>query len=231
MCAALTPAQLRELEGFKLSDRIVDAGTLIFREGETPGQIFTLKSGWVMLYSLLPDGRRQIHEFCVRGALLTYSVEGSVPVGYSAQAITDGTICVLPREQVSGMLHQIPAMAVSLACLAAREQARAYRHTASMGRRTAVERVAELLLDLDRRARMAGDAPLDPGQEMRLPVTQEQIGDALGLTPVHVNRTLKILREDNLVSIRAHRMRILDPGGMAAAAGQAGRDPAEGQGP
>lgn len=220
MCAALSPAQLARLEQFKPADRLVRAGSHVFAEGETPGHVNTLKSGWVMLYSLLPDGRRHIHEFCVRGALLSFGVEPDQPAPYSAQALTDSVICALPRQEIGAMLREVPDMAVSLACLAARGQTRAFRQSVSVGHRSARERVAGLILDLVERSRAAGEAPDDPAGEFRLPVTQEQIGDALGLTPVHVNRTLRKLRDEDLVWTRAHRLRLLDPAGLAAAAGR-----------
>ncbi|MDA0654470.1 MAG: Crp/Fnr family transcriptional regulator, partial [Proteobacteria bacterium] len=206
------------MEQFKPADRLVRAGEHVFAEGETPGHVHTMKSGWVMLYSLLADGRRHIHEFCVRGALLSFGMEPDQPAPYSAQALTDAMICALPRPEISDMLREIPDMAMSLACLAARGQTRAFRQSVDVGHRSARERVAGLLLDLVDRARAAGEATDDPSAELRLPVTQEQIGDALGLTPVHVNRTLRKLRDEDLVWMRAHRLRVVDPAGLAAAA-------------
>ncbi|MDA1133179.1 MAG: Crp/Fnr family transcriptional regulator, partial [Proteobacteria bacterium] len=148
MCAALSPAQLQRLEQFKPADRLVRAGEHVFAEGETPGHVHTMKSGWVMLYSLLADGRRHIHEFCVRGALLSFGMEPDQPAPYSAQALTDAMICALPRPEISDMLREIPDMAMSLACLAARGQTRAFRQSVDVGHRSARERVAGLLLDL-----------------------------------------------------------------------------------
>ncbi len=108
-------------------------------------------------------------------------------------------------------------MALRMACIAARDQVFAYQHLTSVGRRTARERVANLLLELFVRVRQS--APEASGDAIRLLLTQEHLGDALGLTSVHVNRTLRALREDGVLAIKRGALSILDPDRLAEEAG------------
>jgi CRP-like cAMP-binding protein len=85
----------------------------------------------------------------------------------------------------------------------------AYDHLTSVGRRSAQERVARLLLELYMRSRWQW--PANRIEELRLPLTQEHIGDAVGLTYVHVSRVLRELRHEGIVEFRYRRLRILDP--------------------
>ena len=130
------------------------------------------------------------------------------PSSYSAQALTGVTVCALPREGFDAMFQRIPELAVRFACIATKSMESAFATLATVGRGTARERTAHLLADLDTRSHLvqteANEALL------ALPITQEHIGDALGLTSVHVSRTLKQLREDDIVSLRGHALHIFD---------------------
>ncbi len=210
ICSPLTDAQLREVEATRLHDQLVPRGGHLLRAGERGGAFFTVKSGWVMLYSLLPDGGRQIHEFVLPGAFLGFQPESGAVLAYSAEALTDVTVCVLPREGTVRLLREVPELAMSFACTAWHAQAHAFQQQASLGRRNARERIAHLLHDLQQRARQSGMA-----EPVSLPLTQEHIGDALGLTPVHVSRTLKALRDDGIVSTSGHLLEVLDSARLA----------------
>jgi CRP-like cAMP-binding protein len=93
ICAPLTDAQLTEVETIRHHDRIVPRGTHLFHAGEQCPSFYTVKSGWVMLYGLLVDGRRQIHGFGLPGAFLGHHPEDGTPVQYSAQALTEVEVC------------------------------------------------------------------------------------------------------------------------------------------
>ena len=132
-------------------------------------------------------------------------------------ALTTIEVCVFPKRGLLTMFGRHPKMAVRMACIAARDQVFAYQHLTSVGRRTARERIANLLLELFVRLRQS--APEASGDSIRLPLTQEHLGDALGLTSVHVNRTLRALREDGVLAIKRGALSILDPDRLAEEAG------------
>ena len=208
VCAALDDTRLDEVEAHKIGDQFIPAGSDLFLQGEQNEYLYTIRDGWAMLYTLLQDGRRQITEFCLSGAFIGCQSDRTLPMSYSAQALTGITVCVLPLEGIDALFKRVPEMAVRYAQVAARSLESAFATLATVGRGTARERVAHLLLDLDLRSRMRRIGPADG--PVPLPITQEHIGDALGLTSVHVSRTLKRLREDNIVSLRGHALRILD---------------------
>ncbi len=217
VCAPLDVNELGIVESFRAGNRKLDAGTDIFTQGEVGSEVYTLLEGWVMLYTLLEDGRRQIVDFCVPGAFLGFQPDLDAPSRHTSEALTAVKVCVFPKRGLLTMFGSHPKMALRMACIAARDQAFAYQHLTSVGRRTARERIANLLLELFVRVRQS--APEASGDAIRLPLTQEHLGDALGLTSVHVNRTLRDLREDGVLTVKRGALSILDPDRLAEEAG------------
>lgn len=217
VCSSLSDDELNAVEGIKLGNREYPAGADFLRQGEPQREVITLLQGWAMRYSLLDDGSRQIIDFCLPGAFIGFQPDGDSPKGYAAQAITDIKVCALPQKGLMDMMSATPSMAVRLACIAYRDQVSMARHLTNVGRRMARGRVANLLMELFVRVRMRSAAAAS--ESVTLPLTQELIGDALGLTSVHVNRTLRGLREDKIVSLKGGTLRILDPDRLAEEAG------------
>jgi len=180
--------------------------------------------GWAYLYEILEDGRRQILDFSLPGALIGFQPHAASELTYSAQALTSISVCSFSRKRFNDFARTYPEMALRLASIAARDQYLAFHHLSNIGRRTARERVANLLLELFYRARVQSDVA--PGDSIDMPLTQEQIGDAVGLTNIHVNRMLRDLRLAGLLEIipavppnRGGTLRILDPDRLAEEAG------------
>jgi CRP-like cAMP-binding protein len=198
-----------------LSHRRFKAGCDLFSPGEKRDAIYKLVDGWVALYSLLEDGSRQILHFALPGAVLAFA-PGRV-MTYSAQALTDVVVCVVPYERLYSLLREQPEVGMQLAWVVSRDRSLAYDRLSSVGRHSARERVAHLLLELFIRYRMRW-----PGhriEEMHLPLTQEHIGDATGLTGVHVNRVLRDLCRDGILEFHYRRLRILNPDKLVDVAG------------
>ncbi len=217
VCAALAEDELTALQEIRLGHRDYRAGADFLKQGEPQREVLTLLQGWAMRYCLLEDGSRQIIDFCLPGAFIGFQPDSEAPKGYAAQAITDIKVCALPQKGLMDMMRQTPNMAVRLACIGYRDQVAMARHLANVGRRKARGRVSNLLMELFVRVRMRSAAAVS--ESIQLPLTQELIGDALGLTSVHVNRTLRGLREDKIVSLKGGTLRILDPDRLAEEAG------------
>lgn len=194
------------------SARRYAAGVDVVAQGDPPGDIITLLDGWLLLYELLPDGRRQVLHIAVPGDVLVPPLDGSA--GHGIQAATDATVCTVPFASLAVMQADHPATLRRLMTAMSRNAAIAYEHLTAVGRRTARERVALLLVELYYRCRQA----MPPDLAVRIPLTQATLADALGLTSVHVNRTLKTLRADGLVAYDNGVLRILDPDGLAKTA-------------
>lgn len=202
-------AGLDPMSRYKSGDRIVKAGCDLFTQGQRGDAIYRLVSGWVALYNLSADGRRQILQFSLPGAVLAFLPAPGAMMNYSAQALTDVVVCVIPHVNLARLSNENPEFGMQLANLISQDRGLAYDNLTSMGQHSAREKVAHLLLELFIRYRMRW-----PGhriEEMHLPLTQEQIGDATGLTGVHVNRVLQELREQGIVEFHYRRLRILNP--------------------
>ena len=202
---------------YKSADRAIKAGCDLFRAGERGEAIYSLVDGWVALYTLLEDGRRQILQFALPGAVLAFVPTRGAVMNYSAQALTDAVVCVVSHEKLGCLARENPEIGMQLAGLIAQDRGLAYEHLSSIGRHSARERVAHLLLELFMRSRMCW--PGHRGEEMHLPLTQEHIGDATGLTGVHVNRVLRDLRKEGIVEFHYRRLRILNPDKLVDVAG------------
>lgn len=208
--------RFRLLSGYRGGDRRIAAGRDIICIGSTSGTIFNILDGWVALYTLLPDGRRQIVQFALPGAVLGLFPSGGQAT-FGAQALTETVLSVIPYPQFCLLTRDDPAIALRMAISLARDCDLAFERITSIGRRTARERVAHLLLELFIRYR--AKMPEDPIEEMHLPMTQEQLGDAIGLTFVHVNRVLRRLRRDGVVEFHYRRLRILNSDKLIKIAG------------
>tara|TARA_R110000787_G_scaffold20785_56_gene61856 strand:+ start:2280 stop:3053 length:774 start_codon:yes stop_codon:yes gene_type:complete len=209
LCEGFAPEVLGRIASHKSGDRKVTAGEDIFGLGEPCDEIYNLVEGWVFLYNILQDGRRQILHFALPGAILGFHSVGGAKATFAAQALTDSIVCVIPHKALRPMSRECPEIGLRLAGRIARDRNLAYDHLTSIGRHSARERVAHLILELFIRFRSQW-----PGQnieEMYLPLTQEHIGDATGLTGVHVNRVIRDLRQEGVLEFHYRRLKILNP--------------------
>ncbi|HZQ14120.1 MAG TPA: Crp/Fnr family transcriptional regulator [Pseudolabrys sp.] len=202
---------------YKLANRAIKAGCDLFRLGDRSEAIYRLVDGWVALYNLLADGRKQILQFSLPGTILAFVPMRGAVISYSAQALTDVVVGVIPHKDLERLSSDNPGFGMQLAGLISQDRGLAYDHLSSIGRRSARERVAYLLLELFIRSRLCW--PGHRGEEMYLPLTQEHIGDATGLTGVHVNRVLQDLRKERVAEFHYRHLRIMNPDKLVDIAG------------
>lgn len=145
-------------------------------------------------------------------------LQGSVTdeMQYSVEALTDMLLCVFPREKLWGLYTGHPALAFDLTWLAAREEQILDENLLNVGRRTAVERTASLLLHLFFRAEEVG---LTKGCTIQFPFTQQHIADTLGMSLVHTNKTLKRFAATKLMRWKDRMFEILDRDALLKIAG------------
>ena len=209
LCTELSPSDLALMQKFKCGDRAIKAGQDIFAAGQPCEAIYNLTDGWAFRYTLLEDGRRQILDFALPGAVLGFHPAKGARATYGVQALTDANVCIIRHPDLAALSREVPQTGLRLAWLIARDRSLAYDHLTSVGRQSAHQRVAHLILELFVRCRAQW-----PGQrieQMLLPLTQEHIGDATGLTSVHVNRVLRDLRQERVLEFHYRRLRILNP--------------------
>lgn len=188
-------------------DRPVRRGATLVRENDRSTELFALKSGRMMAYQLLADGSRQIVRFVFPGDLTGTSVLVYGKAQQTLVAAADSVVAPIERAQLIELTTRHPRLAVAITALEQVERAVLSDRLAAMARTSAHARVAAVLLDIRDRLRR-GDPSI--GATFALGLTQEEIGDAIGLTAVHVNRMLRQLVDERLIARSGGRVTILD---------------------
>jgi CRP/FNR family transcriptional regulator len=220
ICRAMSdPRELAALEAARSATIVVRPHEMLFRQGAPVGDVYNVLSGWIALYQTLADGRRQIVALLLPGDVFGIEPDGLPTMTCSAEALTAASICVIPRERAADLRARFPAYGETFLQFVEREYVLAIEHITSIGRRSAQERIAHLLLEIVTRVKR--HYPPVSGESSQLPLTQTEIGDMLGLTGVHVNRMLRQLREDGLVDVQPGSVRIIDADRLAKLAGAA----------
>lgn len=215
-------ANLKIAERFATGHRSIAAGREIYAEGEPSDDLYIVTEGWAFQHQILEDGRRQILDFALPGTWLGFQPQPGMEMPHTAESLTDTTVAVIPRERLGEIFAREPEFALRFVSAAAGALNYAYESLTDVGRRTAREAVAHLLLRLFCRA--SALCPCDGAAQVEFPLTQEHIGDALGLTAVHVCRTLRALREEGVVNLCKARLAILDPQQLGEIAGSSRAD-------
>jgi CRP-like cAMP-binding protein len=194
-------------------------GEQLIGEGPSPGRPRFVVSGWTGRMRLLRDGRRQIFNLLLPG-------DG---FGFGARPALSAVVALTALETVDATPLQdavrrgaAPGLARAMVAAEIHEDALLLDHAVRLGRLTAVERVAHFLLELQQRLEVVG---LGDRQRFPLPLTQEILADALGLSIVHVNRTLQQLRRSGLIELRSGVAILLQPEALAKACDYRGAPP------
>jgi CRP-like cAMP-binding protein len=193
----ITNNELGAINAIKRDHIAMPAGNTIIRAGENCAELYTLYAGWAFRFKMLPDGRRQILNFLLPGDLLGLQAAMFEAAQHGIDALTDVELCLLPRRRVWSLFGQMQDLAFDVAWLGAREENLVDDNLTSVGRRTALERTAALIIGLYKRAKLLG---LVSDDSFAFPLTQQHIADALGLSLVHTNKTLARLRRLGMFS-------------------------------
>jgi CRP/FNR family transcriptional regulator len=169
-------------------------GKTLFSEGDDADGVYEVVQGMLRLYKLLPDGRRQITGFLSAGHLLGLAHEDQYL--YTAEAITDVTLCRYPRARFVRMVDEIPGFAHRLLAVTSNELCAAQDQMLLLGRKTAQEKLASFLLMMAARHGRGKD-----GNEFDLPMSRVDIADYLGLTVETVSRTFTRLKQDSVLEL------------------------------
>lgn len=194
----------------------VSARKDLIREGDKPGPLFVILEGWACRYKLLPEGTRQITAFLMPGDCSDLHASVLDAMEHSIATITPARVAMVDRARLEELVLTRAALtrAFRWAQLVDEDTLRAW--IASMGRRNSVQRVAHLMCELYIRASNVG--LVDQGR-FELPLTQEVIGDAIGLTAVHVNRVLRKLRFAGTMQLKSGSLLVEDAAKLAEVAG------------
>jgi CRP-like cAMP-binding protein len=209
--AEMTPAQRDALAGLTGTGKQLQAGDAVVREGDCPSNVTLLITGMLCRSKTLQDGRRQIMSFHTPGDAPDLQSLHLGTMDHTLSAIAPSTIVVIPHATVRALFERHP----DVGALCWRDtliDAAIFRAwMVGIGRRSAYERMAHLLCELLVKMQAVGFAR---AEACDLPLTQSHLGDALGLSTVHVNRTLQELRRAGLVELRHGQLRAPDWAGL-----------------
>lgn len=222
---AFTVEELAFVQSLKSGERTAAPGTTVLLEGHGSPDLYTVLSGWAFRYKSLPDGRRQIVNFAMPGDFLGLQATVFQEMDHSVEALSDLILCVFPRSKMWSIFEGHPGLAFDLTWIAAREERLLDEQLLSIGRRSAIERIAYVLVHLYNRARVLNLASSTHG--MQLPVTQQHLADALGLSLVHTNKTLRRLTDNGLIVWKNERFKILEEESLRRIAKYENGDPAK----
>lgn len=191
---------------FRTNQYKLKAKKTLYKESENSEYMFTLYHGWVMQSVTLSNGKRQVTRISMPGDFLGFQADLNGPMCHTAVALTDTVLCAFPRKDIKKLFKKNPDLAMRMADMIARDGSFSQNQLVGIGQKTAEERIAYLCVELFCRMKFIyGD---NITNEMEFPLTQEDLGDTLGLTQIHVNRTLKSLREQGLMEIKNKRLTI-----------------------
>lgn len=191
---------------FKL--RTIDQSTYMLREGQQPQRCAFIIDGFAYRQKLTPNGEREIVSILMPGDFIDLQNLFLEESDHDVQALTRITVAEITIPILRELVATRPAIGTALWIDALIEASIHREWLLNIGRRNAKMRLAHLLCEFSARLRASSMAHDDGGYE--LPMTQEQLGDALGLTPVHVNRVLKSLETDGLITRRKRQIGVSD---------------------
>lgn len=204
---ALTPGEEQALHRLEENPRAVRKGQIIQREKDLVTELFVVSSGRLMSYVILPDGQRQILRIYFPGDFIGSASTAYSKAPESLAALTDGMICPFDKHALRRLIEEHPRVAALMFVISQTERVALTDRLTSLGRASAKARVAAFFLDIADRLRMADDS-ITNSFELRL--TQEEIGDAVGLTSVHVNRMIRQLETEGLIARGNGTITLLD---------------------
>lgn len=205
--ASLAVEDVSALEQLPYEIRDVERSRYLVREGDTPGFCMAVLAGFLYRSKFTGDGARQIISVHLRGDLVCAHDHLLGEADHSIQALTRVRLACIPQVALLSAIEARPTLARALWKDSLIDASISREWLLNVGRRNARQRVAHLVCELAIRSKAAG---ADRQDGYTWPLTQEELGDATGLTGVHINRTVQGLRRDHLIEVDRGVVRILD---------------------
>ncbi|MER2265270.1 Crp/Fnr family transcriptional regulator [Methylobacterium oxalidis] len=198
--AKLSEEERQAILSLPVKTRVLKAGHDVVREGDRPSQCCLILDGWACRYKLIDGGRRQILSFHIPGDIPDLQSLHIHTMDHSVVTLTQASLALLAHENLLDLIERYPRLGAIFWRETLIDAAIFREWMTGMGRRTAFERLAHLFCELYLRLQAVG---LARSYRSAFPITQTDLGDALGLSNVHVNRVLKEMREQGLVTLRS----------------------------
>jgi len=221
--ASVPEALSRENRLVAIADRLatehrhVSAGAELGAFADSEKFLFVVIDGWMFRNAILEDGRRQILDFILPGDFIAGRRQDEAEVSQTVDAITDSVVAIIPVCAVDQLIAEMPSLAMTMLEASQSALYASYENLVDAGRRTSIEAVAHFLMRMEKRAAQAIGQAEDGA--VPFPLIQEQIGDAIGLTAVHVCRTLRKLKNAGAIEMGRGWLKITDRQLLAEFAG------------
>lgn len=213
----LTPEELAVVDGLESRERRLRSGELLLEEGGGPVEnLYVIQQGWLHASVRLPTGGRQILRFNYPGDLIGTSSIAWSRAAQTLTAVSDCIVAEVPKMALGRLFGAGGRLGALLFAVMAADNVALSDRLTSIGRTDAIRRLATLLLDIRARLRVTAGGVVDT---IELPLTQADLGDALGLTKVHVNRTFREMEARGMIARNGRRVTILDDQSLMAFTG------------
>jgi CRP-like cAMP-binding protein len=213
---ALTPGEVAAVEEAQGPRRRLIAGEPLIEAGGPVDALYVIQQGWLHSSIRPKVGGRQILAFHYPGDLIGTSSIAWDRAAATLTAVSDCIVTDIPKVRLGDLFRHQGRLAGLLYAVAAAESVALSDRLTSVGRMNAIQRLATLLLDMLARLRVTAGGVVD---SFELPLTQTDLGDALGLTKVHVNRTMRAMEAQGMIARNGRRIRICDEPALVAFSG------------
>jgi CRP-like cAMP-binding protein len=213
--AELSPEDKQALLALPLRVKDIPADTDIVSEGDRPSECCLVLDGFVCRYKITPGGKRQILSFHTPGDIPDLQSLYLKVMDHSLGTLVPTKVAFIPHQSMIDLTRRFPRLAAAFWRDTLIDAAIFREWIVNVGRRNAYQRIAHLICEMALRFKAVG---LADDHTYDLPVTQEELGDATGLSLVHINRTLMSLRGDGLISWHRSTVTVLDWEGLKRAA-------------
>jgi CRP-like cAMP-binding protein len=203
----LSEADRAILERISANTRLLGPRVDLINEGDTPDGVLLVMEGIVCRHKVRGNGARQIMAYLVPGDLGDLDVALLKTMDHSISTLSACKVVRVPAETIAELMQHHPQIARALRMSALVDEATLREWLVNVGCRSAIERIAHLFCELLVRMRVVGRTE---GDSFELSVTQGELGDTTGLSNVHVNRSLQVLRRRGLIELKGRRLTILN---------------------
>ena len=207
----LSPEDKALLLGLELNPRYMSANEVLWQESEDADLFCVVKEGWAYSYRNLKNGSKQVLKFYLPGDIIGIRDFGFTRRLASAAMINKGVICPFSYQQLFELFGR-SSLVAGIVATATRQQAQLSERLIYLGKYSAHEQLAHFLYEIYLRLKRIKAVE---DNSFFMPLTQELISDALGMSPVHVSRTFSMLREEGLVIRNRQHVKLPDPEALA----------------
>lgn len=184
------------------------AGEIIRKKGENSDHIYVVKHGWAYLSLTIDKDIRSIFDLKMDGDFVGINELSFNESLYDLVALTNVTVCPFPRKNLDIIFGKSRTLSRAFYSILSRQQALIYERIVSLGRRTALEKVAHLILEIA--LRYGNGIGIDASEKIDFPIRQEHLGDLLGLSSVHINRSMNELKRHGYITYDRNSLQLLD---------------------